>query len=264
MSFLLLCLLGAAPVLAEMPPEELDGYLKTLHAGQADFPGRLAQVARDSVGTPYFLGPLGEGPGAAHDNDPLMDLSRVDCVTFVEQAVALAAAPPGYEAAFALLQRIRYAGGAIDFETRNHFMVADWIPNNPWSRDVTRELGAETAPLTRTISRSAFFRLVEAPEVGQDTPDRDITLHYLPSARVAAVEAALPSPALIMFIGKVDWLFALHCGLYLRDEAGDGLLYHASSQEGAVVAVPLGAYLAEQGERFLGITVYALDEPAWD
>lgn len=240
----------------------VDAWLAGMRVESADFDARLARVAAAALGTPYADGPLGEGPGAPFDPDPLMDLGRVDCVTFVEQAVALAASPTRADA-FGLLQRIRYAEGEIDFARRNHYMIADWIANNPWCVDATERLGVATASVTRTISWTGLFEKLKAPGLGADRPDRAVTLRYVPTAATAAAEAALPSPALLVFIGNVDWLFALHCGLYIRDAAGAGRLYHASSKAGEVVAVDLPGYLAENAKRYRGFTAYRIAAPHW-
>ena len=81
-----------------------------------------------------------------------------------------------------------------------------------------------------------------------------------PSAEAAKAISRLPSPAIVVFIGKVDWLFALHCGLFIGAEEGDrGRLLHASSKAGQVVAADLAKYLDEQGPRYLGFTAYAIE-----
>ncbi len=99
-----------------------------------------------------------------------------------------------------------------------------------------------------------------APELGLDTPDRTVQLVYVASADASVAERKLPSPALIIFVGKVEWLFALHCGFYVRDQDGEGLLYHASSQAGRVEATGFSAYL-EHSSRYLGFTAYEIREP---
>ncbi|MDX9974096.1 MAG: DUF1460 domain-containing protein [FCB group bacterium] len=258
-SAVLVLLLGATPVFG-MSEAELDVYLAQLQESRPDFASRLADVAERSLGTAYDPGPLGEGPGAKYDPDPLVDFSKVDCVTFVEQSVALAASTSRAEAVD-LLQRIRYKGGTVDYEARNHFMETDWLPNNPFCRDVTAELGVATADVTRTISRKDFFVRVKAPELGRATPDRTLTVTYLPSGRAVEAEAKLPSPSLICFVGKVDWLFTTHCGLYIRDEDGKGRLYHASLPLKKVVSAELPGYLKEN-PRFLGFTAWEIADPS--
>ncbi len=246
---------GGAMPLCELSPEGVTARLGALVQREPDFGARVQVLAKAGLGTPYADGPLGEGPEGKFDQDPLIDLSRVDCVTYVEQTVALATATT-YEGAFAALQEIRYRGGVVNYEARNHFMVSDWLENNPWCEDVSRKLGVDTTPLTRRISRRGFFELVKAEGLGVDTPDRDVTIHCVPSALTAEASKKLPSPALIVFIGKIDWLFALHTGLFLRGEGEEGQLYHASSKAGEVVAVDLAGYVEENGGRYVGFTAY--------
>lgn len=255
---LVLCL--AAP-LFEMSESEVSAYLTELQAAHSSFEARVTAIARAATGTPYADGPLGEGPSGEYDQDPLMDLKRVDCVTFVEQTIALAAAS-SYQEAFTILQRIRYRDGKIDYEARHHFFVSDWLENNPWCRDVSGDLSVPTAALTRTISRRDFFQRVKAPGLGQSTPDRSITIRYVPSASAADAVPHLPQPALIVFIGRrPDWLFALHTGLFLSGDTGTGRLNHASSKAGKVVTTDLIEYLQQNAERYLGFTAYEITPP---
>ena len=143
-------------------------------------------------------------------------------------------------------QKVARAANNIDWKTSNE--------------PVTKKLDAKTATVPRTISRKDFFQLVKAPELGQDTPDKDIELAYVPVVEVGCAEPNLPSPAIVVFVGKIDWLFALHCGLYIREPEGEGHLYHASSKTGEVVAVKLADYL-EGTDRYLGFTAYAVNAP---
>lgn len=253
-------LAAAGEAVYEITPEAMDAYLGQLQSENLLFGARLASVANRSLGTPYAGGPLGEGPDGKYDQDPLVDFGRVDCVTFVEQSLALAISS-SHDEAVQRLQGIRYKEGKISFETRNHFMISDWVANNRFCQDMSQDLGTPTAHVSRTISRRDYFPKVKAPELGQDTPDQVITLAYVPTARAADAESRLPSPALIVFIGKIDWLFALHCGLYVRDEHGKGQLIHASSKAESVVAVSLADYLKDS-DRYLGFTAYALRDPA--
>ena len=255
---ILLSVFGA--MVYEQTPPEIDAYLAQRHRPDSTFIQRLEQVVADSVGTPYHDGPLGEGPGASYDSDPLIDLSRVDCVTFVEQSVALASASSLAEAT-KVLQGYRYEDGQVDFLHRNHFMLVDWVPNNPWCRDSTAKLGLETKTVTRSISKAGFFRRVKAPELGQEIPDRDVSITYIPIDEASAAARAIKTPSLVVFIGHVDWLFALHCGIFLPDRTGSGSLYHASSAAGKVAAMDLGDYATSQSKRYLGMAVFEITDP---
>ncbi len=243
----------------QMSPAQVDAYLSELQTRQPDFGARLIDLAKRSVNTPYARDPLGEGPSSQYDKDPLMDLTRVDCVTFVEQSIALAASR-SYQNAFDTLQKIRYEGGQIAFERRNHFMIADWVAHNRFCRDVTRELKTPTATVTRTMGRKYFFESKQLPELAQQAKEETLDLAYVPVAEAANAEKNLPSPALILLIGKVDWLFTLHCGLFVRNPEGKGLFYNASSTENKVVADDFLEVFAKT-TRYLGFTAYKIQDP---
>jgi hypothetical protein len=253
-----LLLTMAAPVF-DLDPAGVDVYLRELQTRESDFGKRLIAVARDTLGTPYANGPLGEGPDAPYDKDPLMDLKRVDCVTFIEQSIALAASR-SYQDAYGLLQKIRYKDGVVAFEHRNHFMEADWVVNNRFCRDVSAKLDTATVDATRTIGRKKLFDLNKAPELGANVHDQVLTMTYVPCSEARKAAKRLPNPALILFIGKKDWLFVLHCALFVREADGRPMLYQASSTEGKVVATEF-AEPFEKSDRYLGFTVYAIGKP---
>jgi hypothetical protein len=255
---LLAALLAVAPI-HTLDDAGLDRFVRELHAREALFNARLAETVRAAEGTPYADGPLGEGPGAPYDDDPLADFSRVDCVTFVEQTVALAAAP-GLDEAVDLLQRIRYRDGVVDFGSRNHFLLADWIPNNPFCTEITGSLGVPTVALTRTIDRRAFFERAGAAELGDGIAPEAVTIRYAAATDAARAAGKMPSPALVVFVGRTDWLFALHCGIFVREGEGPGVVYHASSKAGKVVAEPLEGFF-EGDSRYLGFTAHAIGDP---
>ena len=254
----IILILGGLPALFQMQPAEVDAYLAKLAAGQPDYEKRVIAIARDSLETPYVGGPLGEGPDGKYDKDPLMDLGRVDCVTFAEQTLALAAST-SYKDAYDRLQRIRYHNGAVAFEHRNHFMISDWVKHNTFCADVSRSLGVPTERIIRTIGRRKLFESAKAPELAAAVQDTAETLDYVPMSQIAAAEKALPSPAIVVLVGKVDWLFALHVGLFIREEDGSGRFYNASSTAGKVVATPF----SELGKstRYLGFTAYRVESP---
>ena len=260
MRLLLVSVLLASGPLQATDEQQLDAFLREAAAQGRPFDQRLFDAARDALGTPYQDGPLGEGPEGKFDTDPRVDFGKVDCVTYVEQTLALATAS-SYEEMFLNLQRIRYREGRTDFENRNHFMISDWVANNAFHIDVTDDLGVETDKVSRTISRKGFFERVNAPGLGLDTPDEEIALSVVPPSKTKQAEENMPSPSLIVFVGKVDWLFSLHCGLYLRDEDGRGRLYHGSSKAGEVVEVDLADYMNQQAGRYIGFSAYRIDEP---
>jgi hypothetical protein len=110
------------------------------------------------------------------------------------------------------------------------------------------------------MGRRHFFETKNLPDLAKSAVEETLELTYVPAAEAALAEKNLPSPALILFIGKVDWLFTLHCGLFIRGEEGKGRVYNASSTEGKVVAADF-VPIFENTTRYLGFTAYEIKKP---
>ncbi|OGR39884.1 MAG: hypothetical protein A2X29_12000 [Elusimicrobia bacterium GWA2_64_40] len=180
--------------------------------------------SRPFMGLPYVLGPLGEGPGAEFDRGPLVSYSGLDCTTFVEQAMAFALGNSEAEA-LDLLRLIRYRGGNISYENRNHFTELDWLPNNiaaGFLRDITAEIaGSEARSAAKTISKRAWYAAKteadldgfdwEAPEaraaraarlraLGAGLPDQRATVNYVPLEALPRLLARIPHGTVVSIV----------------------------------------------------------------
>jgi len=113
---------------------------------------RMAAISEPMLGTPYVNDAAGEGYGK--DPDPPARYDAFDCLTFVEEVLALSIAgdPTG---AAAIRRQLRYAGGApVEYDNRNHFMLQEWVPRNienGFLKDITAELG-ETHLVEKTVT----------------------------------------------------------------------------------------------------------------
>jgi len=151
----------------------LDHRVDTLPIGEA-----VAAIGRTFVGTPYVPRTL-EAEGPEH---LVIDFRGLDCVTFVETALATArfvrqpgaagllerraAAEARYDA---LLTQLRYRGGDLDgYPSRLHYFT-DWIADGARKgllRDVTQELGGvrDTEPVDyMTTHAEAYRQLAGSP-----------------------------------------------------------------------------------------------------
>jgi hypothetical protein len=220
--------------LHEMLAKDIDALLRETSAKEPNVHARLQLYSAAAKGTPYALFCLGEGPTAKYDRDPLIDFSRADCVTFIEQMLALALSSD-YEQMFATLVRIRYKNGEIGFTTRNHYTHADWAPNNGWLlEDVTAELGgALCLDMTKTIDRPGFFRKLGVPDSElQNVPAPQImTIKYIPTANLPQIKDKLQGGEIVSIVQKMPGIFSAHTGFVFRDEYGNVLVRHASSRK---------------------------------
>jgi hypothetical protein len=134
-------------LLAVLPGPEVAasaGWLLSPAAADAALAERVVEVSARMLGTPYIHSPLGEGEGK--DPDPPLRFDAVDCLTYVEQVLALSLARSPDDAP-RILGELRY-GARPTYEDRNHLMEAQWLPNNVqkgYLRPVTRALGGKDA-----------------------------------------------------------------------------------------------------------------------
>lgn len=231
---------------------------------------RLEEVSAGFLGTPYVISPLGEGTGK--DPDPLIRTDGVDCLTFVEQAIAMSLAPAA-DQVLPLLTRIRYEGERPDFETRNHVMEAQWVPNNlkkGFLKDITRSVGGEqTVRLKKTLddvawaskSGASLGLSLEGQRRGDfewDAIPASAALERLKSAPTGTVVVVVRAdrPKMVTRISHIGFLIHKKNGPFLR---------HASRSFGKVVDEPLANYLgrnlAYAKWTVEGVSLYAVSAP---
>jgi len=206
------------------------------------------------LGLPYVLGPLGEGQGAEFDRGPLVSYAGLDCTTFVEQAMAFSLG--GSEAeALDLLRRIRYRGGNISYENRNHFTELDWLPNNiaaGFLRDITADIaGSEARTATKLISKRAWYAAKteadldgfdwEAPAaraaraarlraLGAALPDQRASINYVPLEALPRLLNSIPHGTVISIVreDQTDKPTLVSHQLLLIDGPRGKILRHAA------------------------------------
>lgn len=233
---------------------------------------RLVDASGSFLGVPYQEFPQGEGPDGLYDSDPLMRTDRVDCVTFVELSLAKALAGDGAGLQAQLL-RIRYRGGVVSYQTRNHFTESDWLPNNRaagFIRDITAEVARGRERMaSKTVRKRAWYAAktegdlkgprverLSAPEkaalvaqwreLGAKMPDQTVTLPYVPTADLAAVAPSIPSGTIASLV-RADQTdkptMISHLGIVIQRD-GRTWFRHAAFND-KVIDVEIPAYFSK-------------------
>ena len=228
------------------------------------FPARLDHFSKALLNRPYRLGPMGESYLDSVENKPLVYLDSLDCVTFVEHALALALAP-SEDSIFVQLQRIRYRNGVIDYTTRKHYMLDDWVGEGVFAKVIPME--GDTV-ITRTMPKMEFFKSKKIPYKvdGKPAADTPMEIRYLPLDKAIAW-ARNPYQGEnkvvgIAFIGKSDKIDATHTGFVLFRKGEIPKLRHASSLKKKTVEQPLAEYLVSRKGKLPGITLFEFLKPA--
>lgn len=247
---------GRAQALAELQPLSLQE--------------RLLLASERFLGTPYGVSPLGEGEGV--DPDPRLRWDKVDCVTFVEETMALALARRPEEL-LPRLDSIRYRGGTPAYVSRNHLMEADWLPANAragYVADVTRALGGTDAVTAEKVLTEASWqgRTAQAlalPESAHATGTFSFGL--LPLGRVLAHARGFPSGTVLLVVredGPARITRVSHLGLIVQ-RGGKTYLRHATSVAPKVVVdEELRHFLERQAKgewKVVGVSLWEVREP---
>ncbi|RMG41908.1 MAG: DUF1460 domain-containing protein [Candidatus Dadabacteria bacterium] len=212
---------------------DTDRELKQLIAKAAtagDLQERILLVAKYFIGRPYLDSPLSrpEGP-----EELIFTLSGFDCVTFAETvlAIALSKTAPGV---YDHLRRLRYSGGVISWEQRNHYML-DWIAEN-----------VKAGLLEEPFSAEATSKVAKKLSALSDYPEHQREINYIPLERFNNILPELKAGDIIFFGTTRPDLDVSHMGLL---EPQNGLnLIHASKSKGEVIREDLNQFLVRFGE----------------
>lgn len=214
--------------LFKMQPRQVDHYLAYLQATVPSLRARVAELARKNIGQPYELYLLGEFPYQVVDDQPLFNLTKSDCVVFVEHTYAMALSR-SWEELFWMLQRIRYRDGVIGVATRNHYTELDWDRQNSWLvTDVSKEVaGDHAATYEMEVDRQRFLK-------NRYNVDASIAVEksietYVPKASIHEVLPQLNEGDFVNIISTKDGHYwASHVGLVVLAKDGERHLLHSS------------------------------------
>jgi len=136
---------------------------------------------------------------------------------------------------FKNLQKIRYKDGQINILSRNHYTVADWLPNNNWLLyNVSEEIGGKyCAEMTKTIDRKAFFLGQLLPKIALKDimSPQTLTVKYIPIENLLKIKNLLKGGEIISILSKAEGIFSSHMGIIVKDSWGNLIFRHASSFE---------------------------------
>jgi hypothetical protein len=232
-------------------------------------PGRLLQASEKFLGTPYASSPLGEGRGK--DADPLIRFDAVDCLTFVEETLAISFANEPREVEPILID-LRYAK-EVAFDDRNHLMEAQWLPHNlgkGFLRDVTRRYGGDSTEVVHKTLSPTTWTSRSSRALGL-SPNREplgtFELPIIPIERVRAAAKRIPSGTLLVVV-REDRPYKptriSHVGFVLH-RGQNTFLRHATLRAAKVVDEELSSFLLRNLKyekwKVVGVSLYEAIPP---
>lgn len=202
---------------------------------------RMKAISQPLVGLPYEVDGHGEGVGP--DPDPPARYDSFDCLTFLEEILALSLAGDPTSAPI-IRNALRYRDGVPSYANRHHFMMAQWIPANVAAGffvDITHTLG-ETHRIEKTVTPSVWknwagTRGFSLPLTALPTGVYGMNVLSLDEAE-AAIDR-IPPGALIFTVRRPhDWkpIVISHVGFVIPTEPDQPVMMrHATKMSGGSV-----------------------------
>ena len=204
----------------------------------------MDETAKFFLGVPYV--------GKTLEYEPerlIVNLREMDCMTFVENVLALAEASasgtPSWQTYLEKLQQIRYRDGKIeDYTSRLHY-TSDWIYENEKKgliADITKEIGG--VPLAMDVSfvsthPESYMQLQSRPEyiAVMAKKEKEINsrqYYYIPKEEIDKREAQIRTGDIVCFVTSIKGLDISHVGIVHKE--GDKMTFiHASSGKKRVI-----------------------------
>ena len=202
---------------------------------------RMKAVSEPLLGLPYEIDGHGEGVGP--DSDPPARYDSFDCLTFLEEVLALALAPDPIGAP-AIRNALRYRNGVPTYENRHHFMLAQWIPANieaGFFEDITHTLG-ETHRIEKSVTPAVWKNWAGTHGFSIAIEDLPVGRYGLNVLSLDEAEAAIdrfPPGAIIFTVRRPkDWkpIVISHVGFVLPPQEGvPTMMRHSTKMSGGSV-----------------------------
>jgi Protein of unknown function (DUF1460) len=235
-----------------MPTSTANGvlYFGKTFLGNA-YPKPQTDTTRPAVAGFVQLQPI-------EDEVLVVNLKTFDCVTFVENMIALTqtrrSIPPSFDVFKKNLTNIRYRNGVIDYASRFHYF-SDWLFENEKRgvlRNITKDVGGKIYPkavfymslkkdtLYGNMADSATFNAMKAVENAITKREK----YYIPKDQISEMENKIRDGDIIAVTNRLEGMDIAHTGFAIWKNGRVHML-HASSQYHKVVMtdVPLADYL---------------------
>ncbi|PIQ09631.1 MAG: hypothetical protein COW71_05445, partial [Ignavibacteriales bacterium CG18_big_fil_WC_8_21_14_2_50_31_20] len=152
----------------------------------------------------------------------------------------------------------------IGMKTRNHYTMADWLPENSWLlHDVAKEVaGSKAKTLTRTISHKKFFAGKGIEDMRYVKDDRTMTINYIPfDALIDAKKNFKDGDILALMFRNLDNIFSAHM-LMAYNTANGMVIRESSLSKSTVLDTPFEEWVNNfiNSKKYIGIALMRVNE----
>jgi len=212
---------------------------------------------------PYNLTCTGDGPYALYEPEPLLNFETTNCMVYCEHVLALSISD-SWDNFFNNLQQIRYKNGIIGMRTRNHYTMADWLPENDWLlKDAAKTVGGKFAKsVTRTISHEKFFEGKGITDLRYVKPDRSVTVNYIPFDALLKVKHHFRDGDIIALLFKnLNNIFSAHMLMVFVKEGGY-IIREAGMSKMSTFDTPFDNWVSKfvDSKKYMGIAVMRVNK----
>ena len=242
---------------------QIDSMLTKITGQNMTVTDRMRFYSGLFIDMPYNLICAGDGEYALYENYPLVNFRETNCMVFCEHVLALSISD-SWDNFFNNLQQIRYRNGIIGMRTRNHYTMADWLPENSWLiKDVTEEVaGPASRKVTRTISHEKFFTGKGISDMRYVLPDRNVTISYIPKDDLPDIAGNLRNGDIgaLIFANKED-IFSAHMFMFILMD-GELITRESSNSKMKTFDTPFQQWAKkiQSSDRYIGISVMRVRE----
>jgi len=218
---------------------------------------RINYFSEKLKGKPYFLGPMGEGRSIHPSYKPRVNFNEMDCLTYIEHVLALAYTKD-YNDFFNVLQKIRYKNGVMEYNKRNHFLVADWLLYNQLKVESEDLALGNFLLFEKEIDRKKFFN-------DSSLVNPKVSIPFLPKEKAIVyadtVKFAKDTIFAVAILSDLPGLDAAHTGFVVGSSKKKGLmLRHASQLKGKIIEQPLSEFLKTTKIKTSGISFFIFED----
>ncbi len=215
----------------------------------------LTRVGLQFIGKPYRANAL----SSSNPEELVADLTSFDCVTFIENSLALVHAAgdeSGYRTA---LVHFRYAGDSVQYEKRYHYF-SDAMRQLGYpllgSRDILQKLPKSFSFLSNYLASKQHGQINLALLRSRESELAKKDFYFTPNALVDRLLPLLESGDLVGLVSKNPAIDFLHTGMVYRKD-GKVYLLHASQEFKRVMVSKqtLGDYLKTH-RQFIGVSAF--------
>ncbi len=233
----------------------------------------IASIGKSFIGTEYAAHSLEQGK----TEELVIDLTGLDCTTFLENALAFARCIKENKTSFEdyekELTKIRYRNGVINGYASRLNYFSDWIFNNEEKgiiKNISKKLGGVPVKFNvnfMSAHSGAYVQLKEnhylIPLIeNQEKEISERLYYYIPKEKVAAAEKEIHNGDLIAFTSAIKGLDINHVGIAVKGKGGSIYLMHAPNvgYKVQIADEPLSVYISKV-KKDTGIIVLRALEP---